>query len=144
MFSAKDQTPGWRGMSNSSAKPFTRAEMEAIRAATRDEGRLRLDFWAKLKRVARQIPFAEDLLAAYYCATDAATPKRVKLILLGALAYFILPADAVPDLLPMLGFADDAAMLAAAIAQVAEAIDDRHRAMARRLLNEDAGWTEPA
>jgi uncharacterized membrane protein YkvA (DUF1232 family) len=133
-------------MSYSSAKPFTKAEMEAIRAAMRDhgDGRLKRDFWAKLKRVGRRLPFVEDLLAAYYCATDPATPKRVKLVLAGAIAYFVLPADAVPDLLPLLGFADDAAMLAAAIAQVADAINDGHRRRARQALDEEAGWGRPA
>jgi uncharacterized membrane protein YkvA (DUF1232 family) len=132
-------------MKDTSGKPFTKAEMEAIRAATRDERRLRRDFWAKLKRVGRRLPFIEDLLAAYYCATDPLTPKRVKLVLVGALAYFVLPADAVPDLLPLLGFADDAAMLAAAIAQVAGAINDGHRAKARAALEEEeVGWGEPA
>src|SRR3712207_3275824 len=131
-------------MKHTSAKPFTKAEMEAIRAATREDARLKRDFWAKLKRVGRGLPFVEDLLAAYYCATDPATPKRVKLVLVGALAYFVLPADAVPDLLPLLGFADDAAMLAAAISQVADAVTDDHRARARETLDDRAGWGEPA
>jgi uncharacterized membrane protein YkvA (DUF1232 family) len=131
-------------MSDTSSRPFTKAEMDAIRAATRDDRSLQDGFWAKLKRVGRQVPFVEDLLAAFYCATDPATPKRVKLILLGALTYFILPADAVPDLLPLLGFADDAAMLAAAIAQVAGAIGQSHREKAREVLREDSGCGEPA
>jgi len=109
-----------------------------MRAATRDEARLGTDFWAKVKRVGRGLPFVEDLLAAYYCATDPATPRRVKLVLAGALAYFVLPADAVPDILPFLGFADDAAMLAAAIAQVAGAISDAHRNKAREILEDEA------
>jgi uncharacterized membrane protein YkvA (DUF1232 family) len=131
-------------MAGGSTKPFTKDEMDAIRAATREEGPMRSDFWAKLKRVGRRIPFAEDLLAAYYCAADPATPKRVKLVLVGAIAYFLLPADAVPDLLPLLGFADDAAMLAAAIAQVAGAITDVHRGKARQALEGEAAWGEPA
>jgi uncharacterized membrane protein YkvA (DUF1232 family) len=124
-------------MSHPSSNHFTKAEMDAIREATRDEARLRQDFWAKLKRVARKVPFAEDLLAAYFCATDPATPRRVKLILLGAVAYFVIPMDALPDLLPLLGFADDAAMLAAAIAQVAGSINDSHRQKARETLGGD-------
>jgi uncharacterized membrane protein YkvA (DUF1232 family) len=124
-------------MSQHSSRPFTKAEMDAIRDATRDETRLRQDFWAKLKRVARKVPFAEDLLAAYFCATDPATPRRVKLILLAAVAYFVVPTDALPDLLPLLGFADDAAMLAAAIAQVAGTINDAHRDKAREALKDD-------
>ena len=105
-------------MSEPFAKPFTKAEMEAICRATRDEEGLKRRFWDKLKRVAGKIPFAEDLVAAFFCATDPSTPSRVKLILLGAIAYFVFPADAVTDLLPLFGFADDAAVLAAAITQV--------------------------
>jgi uncharacterized membrane protein YkvA (DUF1232 family) len=73
-------------MSDGFTKPFTRAEMEAIRRATKDEAGVRRDFWAKLKRVSRRIPFAEDLVAAYFCTLDPATPRRVKLVLLGAIA----------------------------------------------------------
>ena len=67
---------------------------------------------ASCARVAASIPFAEDLLAAYYCAFDRNTPLPVKTSLIGALAYFVLPIDAIPDVLPVLGFTDDAAMLA--------------------------------
>lgn len=123
-------------MSEPFTKPFTKAEMDAMRAATRDEESLKQRFWDKLKRVAGKIPFAEDLLAAFYCATDSKTPSRVKLILLGAIAYFILPLDAVSDLLPLIGFADDAAVLAAAITQVAGSITEEHRAKARKSLGE--------
>ena len=119
-------------MSDPFTKPFTKAEMEAMREATRDEEGLKRRFWDKLKRVAGNIPFAEDLVAAYYCATDPTTPSRVKLMLIGAIAYFVLPTDAVADLLPLIGFADDAAVLAAAITQVAGSITDEHRARARR------------
>lgn len=117
-------------------KPFTKAEMDAMRAATRNEESLKQRFWDKLKRVAGKIPFAEDLVAAFYCATDPKTPSRVKLILLGAIAYFVLPLDAVSDFLPLIGFADDAAVLAAAITQVAGSITEEHRAKARKSLGE--------
>ncbi len=123
-------------MSEPLIKPFTKAEMDAMRAATRDEDGLKRRFWDKLKRVAGKIPFAEDLLAAFYCATDSGTPSRVKLILLGAIAYFVVPLDAVSDLLPLFGFADDAAVLAAAITQVASSITDEHREKARKTLKE--------
>src|SRR5688500_14349945 len=109
-------------MSDPFIKPFTKAEMDAMRAENCDEERLKRRFWEKLRRVAGKIPFAEDLVAAFYCASDPQTPKRVKLILLGAIAYFIFPTDAVADLLPLVGFADDAAVLAAAITQVAGSI----------------------
>jgi uncharacterized membrane protein YkvA (DUF1232 family) len=123
-------------MSEPFTKPFTKAEMEAIRKETRDEEGLKRRFWDKLMRVAGKIPFAEDLVAAFFCATDPSTPSRVKLILLGAIAYFVFPADAVTDLLPLLGFADDAAVLAAAITQVAGSITEEHREKARVVLKE--------
>ncbi|WP_230530516.1 YkvA family protein [Microvirga roseola] len=123
-------------MSEPLTKPFTKAEMDAMRTATRDEEGLKQRFWDKLRRVAGRIPFAEDLVAAFYCATDPTTPNRVKLILLGAIAYFVLPTDAVADFLPLMGFADDAAILAAAIAQVAGAIRDDHREKARKTLSD--------
>ena len=123
-------------MSDPFIKPFTKAEMDAMRAETRDEESFKRRFWEKLRRVAGKIPFAEDLVAAFYCATDPLTPKRVKLILIGAIAYFIFPTDAVADLLPIIGFADDAAVLAAAITQVAGSITEEHRAKARKSLGE--------
>jgi uncharacterized membrane protein YkvA (DUF1232 family) len=123
-------------MSEAFTKPFTRAEMDAIRRATRDETGVRRDFWAKLKRVGRRLPFAEDLIAAYFCTLDPATPSRVKFVLLGAIAYFVMPFDGIADFLPLVGFADDAAIIAAAIAQVADAITEAHRARAREVLRD--------
>ncbi|MBZ0141866.1 MAG: DUF1232 domain-containing protein [Pseudorhodoplanes sp.] len=101
-----------------------------------DERVVRAGFFAKLKRGAARLPFAEDLLSAYYCAFDRETPLRVRAILLGALAYFVLPFDAIPDLLPMFGFADDAAMLAGALKLVIDNIRPQHREAARRKLSE--------
>jgi uncharacterized membrane protein YkvA (DUF1232 family) len=95
---------------------------------------VRRRFWAKAKRFAAQLPFAEDLVTAYYCAFDHATPLQVKVALVGALAYFILPYDLVPDMLPALGFADDAAVLATALRMVAAHIRPEHRDAARAAL----------
>ncbi|WP_165405682.1 YkvA family protein [Bradyrhizobium genosp. SA-3] len=105
----------------------------ADRLAQDREG-VRRRFWRKLKRVAAQLPFAEDLIAAYYCAFDRQTPRHVQASLLGAIAYFILPFDFVADVMPILGFADDAAVLAAAIRMVAGHITNEHRAAARAAL----------
>ena len=95
---------------------------------------LRKRFWLKLKQVALRLPFVEDLLAAYYCAFDKQTPRHVQAALLGAIAYFILPFDFIPDMLPVLGYTDDAAVLATAIRLVAAHITDDHRAAARDAL----------
>jgi uncharacterized membrane protein YkvA (DUF1232 family) len=100
----------------------------------RDHEGVRRRFWVKFKRVAAQLPFAEDLLSAYYCAFDKETPRHVQAALLGALAYFILPFDFIPDMLPVLGFTDDAAVLATAIRLVAAHITPEHRQAARATL----------
>lgn len=100
-----------------------------------NEARVRAGFWRKVTRVASRIPFATDAVSAYYCALDRSTPVKVRAVLFGALAYFVLPTDAVPDLLPALGFSDDAAILAAALNLLAAHITPAHREAARRALN---------
>jgi uncharacterized membrane protein YkvA (DUF1232 family) len=113
------------------AMPFART---AFWRPEDDDSALRRSFWRKLRRVAASIPFAEDLLAAYYCAFDRDTPLPVKATLVGALAYFVLPLDAIPDVLPVIGFTDDAAVLATAIRLVANHISPVHRQAARDAL----------
>ncbi|MET0706577.1 MAG: YkvA family protein [Tardiphaga sp.] len=99
-----------------------------------DQESVRRRFWHKLKRLAVRLPFAEDLLAAYYCAFDRETPRHVQAALLGAIAYFVLPFDFVPDMLPILGFTDDAAILATALRMVATHITPEHREAARAAM----------
>ena len=98
---------------------------------------MRRDFWAKLKRVAGQVPFVEDIVAGYYCALDPATPMRVRGMLLAAIAYFILPFDLIPDIIAGLGFADDAALITAVLALVSSHITPVHRAAAARALDKE-------
>jgi len=112
---------------------WAEAEVRTQRLAA-DEQTLRQRFWRKLRTLALRLPFAEDLLAAYYCAFDRQTPAHVKAALVGAIAYFVLPADLIPDVLPVIGYTDDAAMLAAAIRLVAAHITPDHREAARRKL----------
>jgi uncharacterized membrane protein YkvA (DUF1232 family) len=100
----------------------------------RERERVRRGFWSKAKRVAAKIPFAEDLLTAYYCAFDRDTPREVQAALIGALAYFLLPFDIIPDIIPVFGYTDDAAVLATAIRLVAKHIRPEHREAARRAL----------
>jgi uncharacterized membrane protein YkvA (DUF1232 family) len=116
--------------------------MPAARATTmddderlkRDEGMVLRDFWRKLRAVAVQIPFAEDLLTVYYCAFDRATPTYVRVALIGALAYFVDPFDLMPDVLPIVGLTDDAAVLAGAIKLVWDNIKPEHRDAAKDAL----------
>jgi uncharacterized membrane protein YkvA (DUF1232 family) len=100
----------------------------------RDEASVGEGFWKKLQQFAATLPIAEDLLTAYYCAFDRNTPNHVRAALLGALAYFVLPFDVMPDLLPIIGFTDDAAVLAAAIRLIWVHIQPAHRDAAREAL----------
>jgi uncharacterized membrane protein YkvA (DUF1232 family) len=125
-----DRTTTWQANWQEAASAWMRN-----RRPDRDEARVRREFWAKARRVAARLPFSEDLLAAYYCAFDRNTPLQAKAALIGALAYFVVPLDVCPDLLPLLGFADDAAVLATAIRMVASHIRPEHRAAARNILD---------
>lgn len=102
--------------------------------------KVRERFWPKLWKTLGVVPFSEDIAAAFYCAIDPLTPARVKAVLMGAVAYFVLPADMVPDLLIGVGFTDDATVLATALGVVGAHIKQRHRRAARERL----GKPEPA
>ena len=99
-----------------------------------NEAAIARDFWPKLKRSLARIPFAEDVLAAFYCAFDPATPLKVKGILLAALAYFIMPIDVIPDVLLGLGFTDDMAVLYTAISMIRSHMTQAHRDRAKDTL----------
>jgi len=91
-------------------------------------------FWRKARQVAGNVPFMDDLVAAYYCALDPKTPRRVRGTLLAALAYFIVPTDMIPDFILGLGFTDDATVLATVIAMVSGHIKQEHQNKARIFL----------
>ena len=99
-----------------------------------NERKVRARFWQTLRRAFRRIPFAQDLVAAYFCALDPSTPTRARAILLAALAYFVLPLDCIPDFLFGIGFTDDVAVLAAAIGVIRANLRDRHYDAAREAL----------
>jgi uncharacterized membrane protein YkvA (DUF1232 family) len=100
----------------------------------RDEAAILRGFWRKLGRFASQIPFAEELLTVYYCAFDRTTPTYVRIALIGALAYFIDPFDFIPDVLPIIGLTDDAAVIATASKLVWDNIKPEHRDAAKEAL----------
>jgi uncharacterized membrane protein YkvA (DUF1232 family) len=118
-------------------------------AATQEkrEQKVRARFWPTLKRAVRHVPFARDLVAAYYCALDPNTPKRTRGLLLAALAYFVMPFDVLPDVFALVGYTDDIAVLAAAFRLIQGHITDRHYDAADQALSDDpdlAGDARPA
>ncbi|ARP92396.1 hypothetical protein CAL14_00380 [Bordetella genomosp. 9] len=94
-------------------------------------------FWRKLARHAKGAgrQAVEKALWLYYALQDPKTPKWAKRVIYGALGYFVLPLDALPDLIPGAGYTDDVAVMAAALATVAFYIgDDVKRQAAAKLL----------
>ena len=96
--------------------------------------RVRKGFWPKIARTAARIPFADQVLSVYFAARDPETPTAAKGMMLGALAYFVLPIDAIPDIFAGIGFTDDAAVFAALIATLGANIKRRHRDAAEQAL----------
>ena len=89
-------------------------------------------FWKKVKTFAKVAgkEVIEKALILYYCLRDSDTPKWAKTVIVGALGYFIVPLDAIPDLTPVVGYADDLGALVAALAVVAVYVKPEHRARA--------------
>lgn len=108
---------------------------ETAMATDANEKTVKSQFWPKLAKNFARIPFAEDVVAAYYCAVDGTTPFKVRGTLLAALAYFILPFDIIPDFILGLGFTDDLAVLMTAFTLVKSHITQSHRDKARQMLD---------
>ncbi|MEW5684094.1 MAG: YkvA family protein [Pseudomonadota bacterium] len=97
-----------------------------------NEQRVDEGFWPKIRRVAAKIPFAKQALSVWYCAKDDDTPLAAKGMMLAALAYFVLPVDAVPDFIAGLGYTDDAAVFTALMAIVGKNLKPRHKLAAQQ------------
>jgi uncharacterized membrane protein YkvA (DUF1232 family) len=142
----RDQATTWQGFKwqdfswqdysrrGSAWRDFSKQFGARTRRFAGDEGDLRRRIWRKLKREAANIPFVEDALTAHYCAFDSHTPLYVKLELVGAVVYFLVPDDLIPDSIPVLGVADDAVVLAGAMKMFASHIKPEHRDAARLTL----------
>lgn len=91
-------------------------------------------FLSAVKRVARHVPFAKQALAMYYATLDRHTPMWVKGMVAGALAYFLLPIDAIADVLPLIGFTDDAGVMFATYQAVSKHVTEDHELQAQEWL----------
>ncbi|MBP6346153.1 YkvA family protein [Neisseriaceae bacterium CLB008] len=93
-------------------------------------------FWRKVQRYAVKMGevVLDPALRLYYAAKDQDTPKWARATIYGALAYFILPVDAIPDVLPGVGYSDDLSVLMAALATTAAYVKAEHIAEAQRQL----------
>lgn len=93
-------------------------------------------FWNKTKKYAKVAGegVLEPALKMYYAALDADTPAWAKATIFAALGYFISPVDAIPDIVPVVGYSDDLGVLAAALAATAVHIKDEHVRKAKETL----------
>ena len=87
-----------------------------------------------LKTAGKKVHFLPKLLTIFYCMQDQDTPKFMKLILMGAIGYVILPFDFVPDVIAGVGWLDDAAVLAAAMHFAGAYIKPEHWEKTNRIL----------
>lgn len=110
------------------------SQSQSERQTTKNEATVEAGFWPKIRKVAARLPFAETLVAAYFCTRDPATPTKVRAMLIAALAYFVTPVDLLPDFIAYLGFTDDAAVIATIVSMVGSHIRPRHHAEARKAL----------
>jgi uncharacterized membrane protein YkvA (DUF1232 family) len=96
------------------------------------------NFWDKVKTYAKAAGegVLEHALKLYYAATDPDTPMWAKATIYAALGYFISPVDAVPDVMPIVGYTDDLGVLAAAVAATAAHIKEEHVTRAKETLKQ--------
>lgn len=94
------------------------------------------NFWDKTKKYALVAgkSVLEPALKLYYSAKDPDTPMWAKTTMYGALGYFISPIDAIPDITPIVGYADDLGVLVAAVATVSAYIKEEHVTKAKETL----------
>ena len=95
-------------------------------------------FWKKMAKTAARGAVG-PALKLYYAQGQAATPAWAKALIFSALGYFIWPADAIPDILPGIGYGDDIAVMTAALGTVAAYITPTVKDKAKQKLNEWIG-----
>jgi len=93
------------------------------------------DFLKNTRHLIGCVPFTKDAVAMYFCMTDSRTPIYAKGVIAAALAYFLSPADAIPDVIAGIGFTDDASVIATALATVSAHVTDEHRQKANEFFN---------
>jgi uncharacterized membrane protein YkvA (DUF1232 family) len=91
-------------------------------------------FWKAVKRYTAKVPFMADVVALYFCMIDDATPLLPRATIATGLVYFLSPWDTVPDMIPFVGWTDDAAVIAGVFALVQKHVTHVHKRMAMQWL----------
>lgn len=92
----------------------------------------------KIKVIAKKagIKIVYAALLLFYAMKRSSTPKWAKRVIMGALGYFIIPVDVIPDFMPALGLTDDLGAIVVAIGTVAMFIDSEVKQKAREKLKD--------
>ena len=103
-------------------------------------------FWEKVKKFATKAggKVIYTALKLYFALQSSNTPVWAKSIIVGALGYFVLPIDLIPDVVPAVGFTDDLGVLLAAVAAVAVHITPEIKEQAKKQLRNWFGDSEIA
>lgn len=102
-------------------------------------------FWDKLAKYARTagLEVVEKALLLYYAAQEEDAPAWAKATIVGALGYFISLVDAIPDITPVVGYADDLGVLVMAIAAVSTYINQNVKDKTQQKLADWFGENSP-
>jgi uncharacterized membrane protein YkvA (DUF1232 family) len=94
-------------------------------------------FWRTVRRAARRAgrEVVEEAITLYHCLRDPDTPAWARAVIVGALGYFVLPTDLIPDFIPGIGFTDDFGAFVVATTCVALHVKQEHRDRARRMMS---------
>ena len=95
-------------------------------------------FWEKLQKFARKagIKVSYAALLLYYVLKSPTTSGKDRAKIIGALGYFILPIDLIPDFIPVAGYTDDLAALVWGVYCVIKSITPEVKANAAAKLHE--------
>ena len=96
--------------SSSSSNPNQEVfEAEVLESSVIDEGVL------KKVLISAGRAIAQPALEGFELIMDNSTPPQVRISIIGALTYLIVPVDLIPDFIPATGFSDDLVALTAVI-----------------------------
>ncbi|KGX92627.1 hypothetical protein N781_14980 [Pontibacillus halophilus JSM 076056 = DSM 19796] len=95
-------------------------------------------FWGKVRRYGKKAggSVVYSVLLLYYTLQKPEVPKKTKATIIGALGYFILPLDLIPDVAAGVGYTDDLTVIGAALIQVAMYIDEETKEKAKEKLSD--------
>lgn len=98
-------------------------------------------FWEKVRSIAKKAggTVLQPVLTLYYTLQDGHVPVKDKLFIIGALGYFIIPTDVIPDFIVGLGYTDDLAVIAILLKQVKDNITPQIEEKVTSKINELLG-----